>query len=357
MQLNNTKLSISSSSQIIKGKVLADYSSTGRKRPWEERKKQTYILADTYDYLALIIPYYKKKADRTRDCGTFLEFAKCSDHEEEKVLKNANFCRGRLCPMCQWRRSMKLAFQINEVCQLALQEQPKLRFLFLTLTVRNVSADELEEQIDKMNYAFRKMRNRKEVKRVVEGYFKAIEVTFNEEDNSYHPHFHILLAVKPSYFTHNYIKQDRWVELWKQSLKVDYSPVVDVRAVKKKDNKKKSQLLEDKKLYNKEMSRAVAEVGKYSVKPSDYLDEDIEKVADVVDTLEFSLKGKRLATFGGLLLEIRKRLNMDDIEDEDANLINVSDEDKENRCSICNKELIDEVYSWIIGLSLYISKK
>ena len=353
MKFNQSKQRISFQMVYVKSQELEDYSSTGRKRPWKKRKKQTYILANIYENLKNINPdYFTKKAIKTRDCGTYLEFAKCPDHDREKRLKSANFCKGRLCPMCQWRRSMKLAFQINEVCNLSLMEQPKLRFLFLTLTTKNVVADKLEDEIDKMNYAFRKMRNRKEVDKVVEGYFKAVEVTYNSDKDNYNPHFHILLAVKSTYFNRNYIKQDRWVELWKQSLKVDYDPVVDIKAVKKKDSNEKSKLLEDKKQYEQEMSRAVAEVGKYSVKPDDYLDEDIEIATDVVETLEFALKGKRLATYGGLLYKIRQKLNMDDVEDENADLVNISDEDKGN-CSICNKELIDEVYSWNVGLNLY----
>ena len=47
-----------------------------------------------------------------------------------------------------------------------------------------------------------------------------------------HPHFHALLLVKPSYFTINYIKQGDWVEMWAKALRADYSPSVNVKAVK-----------------------------------------------------------------------------------------------------------------------------
>ena len=131
----------------------------------------------------------------------FLSFKECPlGHHEGKKLVRANFCRDRLCPMCQWRRSMKLAYQVNQVCHLAFLEKPGLRFLFLTLTTRNVRGDKLKAAIDEMNYGFSKLMNRKEVKRSVEGYFKAIEVTYNSNREDYHPHFHVILAVKPSYF-------------------------------------------------------------------------------------------------------------------------------------------------------------
>ena len=42
----------------------------------------------------------------------------------------------------------------------------------------------------------------------------------------------LAVAVKPSYFTINYIKQGDWVEMWAKALRADYSPSVNVKAVK-----------------------------------------------------------------------------------------------------------------------------
>ncbi|MDS0121156.1 protein rep, partial [Enterobacter hormaechei] len=49
-------------------------------------------------------------------------------------------------------------------------------------------------------------------------------------DGSAHPHFHTLMMVPPSMFTRDYEKHDRWVELWRECLRVNYDPNVDVRA-------------------------------------------------------------------------------------------------------------------------------
>ncbi|MGZ1425237.1 protein rep, partial [Streptococcus thermophilus] len=45
---------------------------------------------------------------------------------------------------------------------------------------------------------------------------------------------HVLMMVRPSYFQSkkDYITQKEWGNLWSQSLKVDYAPVVDVGTVK-----------------------------------------------------------------------------------------------------------------------------
>lgn len=352
---------LSEDHQEIKGKVLEDYSSTGRKKPWKERKMQSELLAKTYQYLykKTGIPEYQTKAIRVSECGTFLSFKECPlGHYEGKKLVRANFCRDRLCPMCQWRRSMKLAYQVNQVCHLALLEKPGLRFLFLTLTTRNVQGDKLKAAIDEMNYGFSKIMNRKEVKRSVEGYFKAIEVTYNSNRGDYHPHFHVILAVKPSYFQrYYYIRQSRWVELWKESLKVNYSPIVHIETIKARKKGDKPQIEKDNEEYLKAMSRAAAEAGKYSVKPEEYISEDIENVSNIVYTLHNALKGKRLTTYGGLLLEMRKKLNMDNLEGENVDLINITEEEEEKcTCPVCNSNLIDIVYSWRIGLKEYISQ-
>ena len=50
-----------------------------------------------------------------------------------------------------------------------------------------------------------------------------------------HPHFHVILAVRSSYFKNLYIKQDEWQEMWKIALRADYAPSVDVRIIKSND--------------------------------------------------------------------------------------------------------------------------
>ncbi len=88
--------------------------------------------------------------------------------------------------------------------------------------------------------------------------FRSLEITYNKEDDTYHPYFHLILAVNKSYFTDKdyYLSQENWTRLWKESLQVDYTPVVDVRRVKSKD---------------KNFSKVIAETAKYTVKSEDFL--------------------------------------------------------------------------------------
>ena len=140
-------------------------------------------------------------------------------------------------------------------------DYPSSRWLFLTLTVRNCEIGELGTVLTAMNAAFKRMEKRKELS-PVQGWIRATEVT-RGKDGSAHPHFHCLLMVQPSWFKgKNYVKHERWVELWRDCLRVNYEPNIDIRAVKTKTGEVVANVAE-------QLQSAVAETLKYSVKPED----------------------------------------------------------------------------------------
>lgn len=151
------------------------------------------------------------------------------------------------------------------------------------MTAPNVEGDKLEKEIRKYNKSFEKLMQRKEVKNIVKGYIRKLEVTYNSDIssksyNTYHPHFHVVIAVDRSYFTsRNYINRDRWLELWKEATGDISITQVDVR-------KSKSNNLKE-----------VYELAKYSAKDSDYL---ISR--PVFNVFYNALKGKRFIVYGGL---------------------------------------------------------
>ena len=115
-----------------------------------------------------------------------------------------------------------------------MKQQPKGRFIFLTLTVKNVEGSALNDTLTQLTKSFDRLFKRKKVQKNLIGYLRSIEVTYNEERKDYHPHIHVLLFMKSTYFKNadNYLTQEEWAELWAKSLKVHYVPMVDVRAVK-----------------------------------------------------------------------------------------------------------------------------
>lgn len=141
-----------------------------------------------------------------------------------------------------------------------------------------------------MAQGFHKLMKYKKVKKNLIGFMRATEVTFNPVDNSYNQHMHVLLCVESSYFrgVENYIPQEEWTELWKRAMRLDYTPIVDIRAIRPK-NKHKT-----------DIQSAIDETAKYPVKDSDFLTDDDERNLKVVKDLEEGLYRKRLISYGGL---------------------------------------------------------
>ena len=311
--------------------ILQD-TKNGKDNNWKERKESTLDLAASYKRIG------SNKYYRVLDCSTFLEFRLTIVNDLK--LTNANFCKVRLCPMCSWRRSLKIFGQVSKVMD-HVEENYNYRYIFLTLTVKNCYGKELRDTLDLMTKAFNKMNQRKAFKQAIKGYFRSLEITYNKKDNTYHPHFHMILAVNKNYFTDDriYLSQEKWTSLWKSCLKVDYTPIVDVRRIKTDDNKG--------------FGKAVAETAKYTVKADDFLIRDEkgniqENLTDeVVETLDYALHRKRLTSFGFVFKEIHKKLNLDNAEDGD--LTNTDNEE-------LREDLTDVIlkYQWNIGIKNYV---
>lgn len=171
-----------------------------------------------------------------------------------------------------------------------LRKKENKEFIFLTLTAPNVSGDRLDNEIKNYNKSFERLMKRKEVKNIVKGYIRKLEVTYNSDETSesydtYHPHFHVVIAVNKSYFkkTDLYINHNRWLELWRE-VTGDFSITqVDVRKAKANDYKE------------------VYELAKYSAKDNDYL---INREVFII--FYKSLKGKQLLVFSSLFKDAHK---------------------------------------------------
>lgn len=233
-----------------------------------------------------------KSFERIKECNTFL-FMVADKTMKKTKLHRSNNCDNRFCPICAWKKSRKNALKISVLMQY-LREEERKDFIFLTLTAPNVKSDELDDEIKHYNKSFQRLMQRKEVKSAVRGYVRKLEVTYNKERDDYHPHFHVILAVDKHYFNNKnqYIKRDRWLELWQKSTKNPLITQVDVRKVKATDNKKE-----------------VSEIAKYSAKDSDYLEDE-----KVFDTFYKSLSGKRLIVYSGLFKDASKKYENKELE-------------------------------------------
>ncbi len=283
--------------------VLVDKNSKGKERDWRGRKIASLKLSSIFDSLN----YKDTLVERVSTCAESLRFIKQPDGRLK--LYQAYFCKNKLCQMCNWRRSMKYSYQTACIVTEAIKQFPKGRFLFLTLTVKNVPGSELNSTLTQLTKSFDRLFKRKKVQANLLGYLRSIEVTYNEERKDYHPHIHVLLFVRGSYFNSkaNYITQEEWAELWANSLKVEYIPMVDIRIVKDR---------------GKGLHGAILETAKYPTKPFELSLEN----AQVVDDLYNGLYRKRQLGYGGVFKEIKKKLALDDAENGD--LVHTTDDNE-----------------------------
>lgn len=308
--------------EFNQGQIFTDNSKTGKDRKWKERKLQNINLAKAFKELEY------KINENVFSCAEVLKYKEQADGSLK--LYQTWFCKNKLCPICNWRRAMKYSYQTSLIVDEAIKRHPKGRFLFLTLTVKNVLGDELNQAISELAKSFDRLFRRAKVKKNMLGYLRATEITRNEERNDFHPHIHILMFVKSSYFSgsgDNYISQEEWTEMWEKSAKLDYIPVVNVKAVRPQSKNEHDP---------NGMKKAILETAKYPTKPIDYNSEDIGVVRD----LHEGMYRKRLISFGGLFKEIRKELNLDNVEEGD--LINTSDEDTASNTA---KEIV-AIWNW-----------
>jgi plasmid rolling circle replication initiator protein Rep len=317
----------------MNGEILQDLNKNKKERPFREKKLKSLKLAKSFYRI-----YMDKKALNVKLCGYQLGFKECLK-DGYKKLYSANFCKDRLCPMCAWRRSKMLQGQVLKIIHKAT-EQKKMKFIFLTLTIKNCTAEDLKATIDKLFKAYKLMFKYKDIDKIAIGWLRCLEVTYNKKNNTYHPHFHVLIGVNPSYFKNKeYIKQVQWVEYWRKALKIDYDPVVSIEVVKAKRE-------------NQTIEGAVAETAKYTVKDSDYILDDKKQMDKVVLTLSMGLHGRRLISYGKLFRKVKLELNLKDIESKNADLI--GEVSKSCQCPICSSNLIDMLYKWDMTASNYI---
>src|SRR5699024_12479314 len=111
------------------------------------------------------------------ECGEVLE-DKVSYETGERSVYRVGFCKSRLCPMCNWRRGMKHGIQSQKVVAEVIKQKPTVRWLFLTLTVRNVyDGIELNKGLSDMSKGFNRMMKYKKINKNLVVFMRVTEVT------------------------------------------------------------------------------------------------------------------------------------------------------------------------------------
>ena len=289
---------------------LCDFAKKDQK--WDKHRGDTQSIGEVY----ALDGKYARLSSRLSLCANILEFGELCDKDTGELslkLQNALFCKVRTCPVCSWRRAMRNVARFFERIPTVLDAYPKHAWLFLTLTVKNPDMCDLRSTLAAMNKAFQRMQQRKDFPAA--GYIRTTEIT-KGKDGTPHPHFHCLLLVKPGYFQGGvYLSQEAWADMWRECLRIEYQPVVDIRRVKAESDKAKAAELLEGKIAG--LKAAVLETLKYSIKVEDMLS-DAQFLYGVTD----QLRGLRFLATGGILKDFLK----DEVADDE--MVNTGSEDE-----------------------------
>lgn len=258
---------------------------------------------------------FKKYPERFRGCSDYLAFAVRAELEtglEILKLVDAKFCRIRHCPICQSRLSMRWIAKFHQIMPILLQDHSDTQFILLTLTVPNCEVNDLKKTIQNMNKGWDRLVKRKFFKDKILGFIRSTEVTKNQKNKTAHPHFHVLLHVKNSYFNgRNFITRDDWKKYWCDSVRDQSITQVDVRKIRESKNKTKEENL----------IGGALEVVKYATKQSNIADDPLWffQFCVQIDRLRFMSTG---GTLRKLIADLDRDdlLNIDDEKTKEENL-------------------------------------
>lgn len=269
--------------------ALSDLSE--KDKPWDKHRANSDRVSDHYAGTE-----FQGYSDRIRECSQLLDFRLVPTQDESYKLKlsSVRLCHCRQCIICAWRRSLVFKARAYKTLPKIVEDYPKARYLFLTLTVKNCAITDLRKTLKHMNESFSRMTKLKAFPAI--GYLRTTEVTKGRDGVSAHPHFHCLMMVKSSFFGQNYIRQDEWVDIWKECLRAEYNPILDIQAIRPSSSP----------------VALLAEIIKYQCKPNDIVLSDREWFLELTKQLH---RTKAIA-FGGIFKEYFREIDKEPTTEE-----------------------------------------
>lgn len=289
---------------------------------WTMHKKNALEMAERLEKIGQY-----RRAFFVRNCSREVVIGHCEKCGKNHVLK-AQLCRDRMCPICNWRLSMKRYSDMCGIITVLRERYPESEWQFVTLTVKNCKPDRLGKTIDEMSRAWNYIMSRPKTKERIIGWAKSLEVTYNAETKELHPHFHVLTMWEEGYA----VEEDYLTEMWMKSVRLH----VDRKAQKSEKVVTKAEYIEQLEIdptepeakdttiipskYDQEedtaeaVREAVLETFKYSIKSKDTQ----EMPLWVFRKLDEDIKGRRLVAYGGVVKEIAAELGEEELSEEET---------------------------------------
>ena len=286
---------------------------------WAWHKRQSQVIA-----LQLAAAGYGKRADRMAVCSDVVTYRYCRACDSWHV-ERANLCRDRLCSTCNWRLSLQRYALMQRVVHPLV---PKgLTWCLVTLTVQNCLPAELAATINKMMACWHRALQRTDMRAAV-GWARGLELTYNAEEHTLHPHMHILVAWPPSVERSKGLIKS-WMELTTRA-----GLVVDIKA-------QHSAVIGDASGATAgDLTKEILETYKYSIKGSDILEMPVGTLRQVAQ----QWGGRRLMALGGLLkTSAADERALDDVQDQPI-----------SACRSCGSVELDRYLArWSMGEQVY----
>ena len=273
---------------------------------------------------------YPSRAWRVEHCGEKLYYTFCQRCGKSHVT-GEDLCRDRFCPVCTWRLSMRRFARMVQIVDGLRHEHADSEWAFVTLTVENCKPSELGRTLDEMAHAWDIIMRRKATRESIIGWARSLEVTYNQQTHTLHPHYHVLCLMAPGYSGTDTYLQNAWIS------------TVDLRAVPKAQDTQRVQCLAADQTGDDPdaVVSAILETYKYTVKSKDLQEMPLK----IFRELSEGLKNRRMVAFGGVVKQYAKTLDID-VEDEETE---DADEEAEDlaRCAECGStRVIQIVGAW-----------
>lgn len=296
---------------------------------WTKRKNMAKERA-----LKMLLAGYAERATRIMACSDVIQYKYCPECKSYMVQR-ASLCRDKLCPVCSWRLAIQRCNYMRQMLSRAMLDIPSSNMYFLTITVTNCTVDKLSACMSAMSTAWNRVTNRKTFKKAILGWAKSAEITYNAEQWTLHPHYHILLQVDPQ------LQCDvmSLPEIWCNSFEFE-----GVHPDLEAQNIKECKIIHSEEgiSLQKQYIKSILEAYKYTFKDSDLDAMPLE----IFRLFARQVDGKRMISFGGTLKAIKAQIKADfdnNIEQKEIQI-----------CEHCGADgLIDQIARWSFSDNQY----